>query len=208
MNTIHRVGYWSAFCMFVVGLLYAFTLAVGMAEAGLNEPIRGPFLTTMEALTLTSAPLLVLLFSAICASAPQEVTVFGFAAFAFAVLACGLTAAVHFVSLTALRQRGQQGIEWPSQLYAVELLSWDFCLGLALVFAAPVFSRNHRAIRNALLLTGTLCLLGMLGPFTGNMKLQFVGVTGYGVALPVTSFLLARHFRQSQSPHHDDRRAA
>jgi hypothetical protein len=183
--------------MFMLGLFYAATLAVGMTEAGFSEPIRGPVLALMEALTLTSAPLLVLLFAAIYILAPAEAKVFGLAAFGFAILACGLTAAVHFVGLTALRQRGEQGIEWPSHLYAVELLSWDFFLGLALVLASPVFARNNRAIRNALLLTGSLCLMGTLGPLTGNMKLQFIGVAGYGAALPATSFLLARHIRSA-----------
>ena len=133
--------------------------------------------------------------NAIHASASHANKVYSSAALGFAILAAGLTSAVHFVGLTALRQLGAQGIEWPSPLYALELLAWDVFLGLALVLAAPVFRGRNRAVRNALLVTGGLCLAGTLGPATGDMRLQFVGVAGYGVLLPVTCFLLARHFR-------------
>ena len=51
-------------------------------------------------------------------------------ALAFMVLVTGLTATVHFIDLTALRQTGMEGIVWPSAIYAVELLAWDVFLGL------------------------------------------------------------------------------
>jgi len=43
--------------------------------------------------------------------------------------------------------------------------------------------------------TGALCLLGMSGPLSGWMVLQWIGTVGYGVALPITCVLLARVFR-------------
>ncbi|NBF39675.1 MAG: hypothetical protein GVY14_04610 [Spirochaetes bacterium] len=62
-------------------------------------------------------------------------------------------------------------LEWPSTLYAVELLAWDVYLGLALVLAAPVFTGSGRRARarRALAVTGVLCLLGGIGLIVGNM---------------------------------------
>ena len=100
------------------------------------------------------------------------------------------------MELTAARQLGEGGIVWPSRAYAAELLAWDVFLGLALLFAAPVFEGGgpERAVRRGLLACGALCLAGAVGPAVGNMRLQLVGVLGYAVVLPVVSVLLARVF--------------
>jgi hypothetical protein len=194
---MNRLGRSAALGLCLLGVIYAVTVAIGMSWAGLDKPIRGPILATMEALTLISAPLLVLMMAAVDASAPARNKAFSSAALGFAILVAGLTGVVHFVGLTALRQVGEQGIEWPSPLYAVELLAWDVFLGLSLLCAAPVFDGGgfSRSVRTALVITGSLCLAGTLGPLTGHMRLQFIGVFGYGTLLPVTCFLLARHFR-------------
>jgi hypothetical protein len=179
-----------------VGVAYAVTLVIGIGATGFHDPIRGPMLVAMELLTLLSAPLLVLLMAAVHGSAPPGFKVYSAAALAFATLVTGLTAAVHFLGLTALRQLGTQGIQWPSPLYALELLAWDVFLGLSLLLAAPIFRARDRAVTTSLLVTGGLCLLGTLGPATGDMRFQFIAVVGYGALLPVTSYFLAAHFRR------------
>jgi hypothetical protein len=91
-------------------------------------------------------------------------------------------------------------------VYAAELLAWDVFLGLALMFAGPVFHGDglERAARRGLLVCGTLCLAGAVGPAVGNMRLQLIGVLGYAVVLPVVSGLLMRlfaHRRDSDTEH-------
>jgi hypothetical protein len=100
---------------------------------------------------------------------------------------------VHFVELTAVRQMGGGGIAWPSRVYAAELLAWDIFLGLALLFAAPLFARGglEGVVRRSLLLCGGLCLAGAVGPAVGNMRLQLIGVLGYALVLPIVWVLLA-----------------
>ena len=101
-----------------------------------------------------------------------------------------------------MRQVGAAGIVWPSRTYAAELLAWDVFLGLALVFAAPVFEGGdgERAVRRALWLCGGLCLVGTVGPLVGDMRLQLPGILGYAGVLPVLSFLLARRFARERTP--------
>jgi hypothetical protein len=195
---MNKIGMWSALGMFVVGILYVITVAIGMCSVGLTKPIVDPILGTMEVLTLITAPLLVILMSAIHRTAPEDQKIYSLIALAFAVLVAGLTGAVHFVGLTVLRQTGMEGIVWPSIIYGVELLAWDIFLGLSLLFAAPVFQGIglKRNIRTALIITGALCLIGSVGPITGDMRLQFVSVLGYGILLPVVWLMIARYFQQ------------
>ena len=139
-----------------------------------------------------------ILMSAVHRSAHPNYKTCSLIALAFAVLVAGLTGAVHFVGLTALRQTGMEGIAWPSIIYAVELLAWDIFLGLSLLFAAPVFrgKGTERNIRASLTVVGALCLIGSLGPLTGDMRLQFISLLGYGVLLPVVWLMIARYFER------------
>ena len=209
MNTTsgNRLGSWSAFTVFLIGVAYLVTLTIGFTVYGLNEPIVDPVLAVMEVLTLMSAPFIVVMMAAIHDYASIDRKIYGLVALAFAILFVGMTSAVHFVELTALRQRGSGGIVWPSPEYAVELLAWNLFLGLALLFAAPVFDSvgAESGVRRGLLISGVLCVAGIIGPAIGNMRLQLVGVLGYGVVLPVVSFMLARLFR---SDHEYPSRAA
>lgn len=200
--TGRRLGFWSSAVLVGIGLAYVIVLAVGFARHGFREPIADPVLAIMEALTLLSAPALVTLMAAIHDRATNERKVYGLVALAFATLCAGTTSVVHFVELTAVRQVGGGGIVWPSRTYAAELLAWDVFLGLAFVFAAPVFAGGEaeRTVRRALLACGVLCLVGTVGPLVGDMRLQLAGVLGYAGVLPVLSFLLARLFARDRAP--------
>jgi len=153
----------------------------------------------METLTLVAAPLLVILMSTLHSTASLDFKAYSLIALAFMILAAGLTSSVHFIGLTALRQTGMEGIVWPSILYAIELLAWDVFLGLSLLFAAPVFQGKglKRKIRLTLIITGILCITGTLGPVTGDMRLQFISVLGYGIVLPVVWLMIAKDFHYS-----------
>lgn len=198
----NRLGFWSAATLAGIGVGYVLALAAGFARHGLNEPIVDPVLAVMEVLTLLSAPPLVTLMAAIHERAAPGLKVYGLAALAFATLCAGITSTVHFVELTAARQLSGGGIAWPSRTYAAELLAWDVFLGLALLFAAPTFAGGgpHRTVRLGLLACGALCLAGTIGPIVGNMRLQFVGVLGYGGVLPIVAFLVARLFARGCAP--------
>ena len=193
----NRLGRWSALGLFLIGVAYVVTLAIGFATHGLTEPIADPVLAIMEVLTLLSAPLMVIMMAAVHGYARSERKTHSLIALAFMILAAGTTSVVHFVGLTVLRQSGSGSMVWPSPIYAMELLAWDLFLGLSLLFAAPVFEGGglERAIRRGLLIGGVLCIAGLVGPAVGNMRLQLVGVLGYAGVFPVVCFMLFRLFR-------------
>ena len=175
-----RLGMWSSFALSTLGFLYLLVTAYGMSSVGLSEPITGLILTIMELLTLLTAPLLIVLVSTIYSMATPEHKVHCNISLCFTVITSGITSAVHFVSLTALKQTGAQMLIWPSTLYALELLAWDFFLGLALCFLSVAYVGRglKKYIRSGLILAGILCLTGILGPASGAMRLQFIAVVG------------------------------
>jgi hypothetical protein len=193
-----RIGFWAAAALGVIGVAYAAVVAAGVAAVGLADPIVDPILAVMEVLTLLAAPVVVILMAAVHRHAAPHRRTSSLIALAFGVLMAGLTSAVHFVALTAGRQLGLPGMQWPSISYALELLAWDVFLGLSLLFAAPVFGgdRLNAATRGFMSVTGILCILGTIGPALGDMRLQRIGILGYGVVLPVTCLLMALVFRR------------
>jgi hypothetical protein len=191
------MGRWSAFALFLIGIAYGIALLVGFATRGLSAPIVDPLLAVMELLTLIAAPCMLVMVAAVHGRTRENSRTMGSIAFAFMVLAAGTTSVVHFIELTAMRQLGTAGLVWPSPAYALELLAWDVFLGLSLVFAAFAFENagRERKLRRGLLACGTLCFIGIIGPVVGNMRLQLVGVFGYGVAFPIVCLLLSEWFR-------------
>ncbi|MCL4215364.1 MAG: hypothetical protein KJZ74_15790 [Gemmatimonadales bacterium] len=205
-----QLGRWSAAIVGSVGVAYVVTVGIGMALFGLREPIGDPILGVMEVLTLVSAVPTVVLMAAIHEHVDGGRKLHALIALCFAVLFAGLTCVVHFVELTAVRQLGTGRIAWPSAEYAAELLAWDLFLGLALVFASRALADEPGVgwVRGALLAAGALCLGGLVGPVTGRMEWQFVGVFGYAIVLPIASFGLARWFRGTTALRSTNRRRA
>jgi hypothetical protein len=193
-----RLGFLASSGLVVVGVTYAGVVGLGIAEAGLSDPIVDPILAVMETITLVAALLIVVLMSAVYGYASEDRKTLGLIALSFAVVMAGLTSGVHFIALTAGRQGGFNALEWPSALYAAELLAWDVFLGLCLLFAAPVFAGSglHSVARWTVAATGALCVIGAIGPIVGDMALQRIGIVGYGVGLPIACLIVALVFRR------------
>ena len=81
-------------------------------------------------------------------------------------------------------------------VYALDIAAWDLCLGSALVLAGLAFSGPGLSllVRRGLLLSGALCLAGLLGAGLGNMDVRNIGVVGYALSLPVVLLVMARLF--------------
>jgi hypothetical protein len=62
-------------------------------------------------------------------------------------------------------------------LYAVDIAAWDIFFGLALLFAVPAFARGSKA-RAGLIASGSLCLIGLVGPFTNALGWRAIRIFG------------------------------
>ncbi len=64
-------------------------------------------------------------------------------------------------------------------------------LSLATAFTG---SGPPRLVRRGLLVSGAVCLFGLVGAATGNMSVRDIGIAGYAVILPVVLLVMARVF--------------
>ena len=200
------MGKWSCYLVFALGLAYVPTMVAGfVAVGGLSAPIPDPYQAAMELMILLLAPALVVAFAALHRYASPSGKTLSLSALVLVALMAGITISVHFVVLTVGRQANETTLPgfgllfswtWPSMIYALDIAAWDFCLGLALLLVAPVFSgsRLARWVRYGAILSGLLCLAGLSGAVLGNMNFRNIGIVGYAVVLPVVMLLMGRLF--------------
>jgi hypothetical protein len=210
------LGKWSCYIVFGLVVAYVPTMAAGfVAGGGLSAPIGDPYLAVMELLILLMTPPFVIAFAALHAYAPASKKTLSLSALVLVALMAAITICVHFIVFTVGRHASERTLPgftllfswtWPSMIYALDIAAWDFCLGLALLLAAPVFSggcRRSSRVRLGMMISGLLCLAGLMGAVLGNMNVRNIGVVGYAFVLPVVMLLLGRLF--AVTPATDDR---
>jgi len=205
-STDRTVGRAACQVAFVVSLAYVPAMLAGfLSNGGFGQPVADPYLAIMELLIMVLAVPLLLVFACIHAYADLDRKSLALTAFAMATLTAGITLCVHLVTLTVGRQTDPTTLpgydrllswSWPSAAFALDIASWDFCLGCALLLAAPVFKGPGlpELVRRGLQLSGTLCLFGLVGAATANMAVRDIGIVGYAVVLPVVLLVMARLF--------------
>jgi hypothetical protein len=90
--------------------------------------------------------------------------------------------------------------EWPSVVYTLDILAWDWFFALSMLFAAPVFGvgRLEQTVRILTIFSGVLSLAGLIGVPLANMQVRNIGIIGYGVVAPVVFLLLGIVFGRTQ----------
>jgi hypothetical protein len=204
----HRiVGRATAWAVFCLGTMYAVTTVLGFRS--LKSPDDAitygrlcangdPFFSIMELLIILIAPLMVVSMVAVHAYAPPHTKIYSLTALIFMILMGGITSSVHFVILTISRQFEATSVswllsfKWPSVVYALEILAWDWFFAISMLFAAPVFgaSRLEQTVQMLMIVSGVLSLAGLIGVPLANMQVRNIGIIGYGVVAPVVFLLL------------------
>lgn len=206
--TARRLGIFSAAATVILLVAYAVTLAMGLASLDSpQQPIGDPMFTILEVLIITMMPAMVALMVVVHAWAPMHAKTLSLTSLVFMGMLAGLTCSVHFVTLTLSRQpefAGQPWLplvlsfNWPSVVYALDIVGWDVFFPLSMLFAAPVFWGTRLAawIRVLLTASGVLALAGLSGVVVGDMQLRDIGIVGYvGVFLVVTALLGVLFYR-------------
>ena len=208
-GTDRFVGSVSCYAVFGLGLAYLPTTVAGLVDSGLNAPIRDPYLAIMELLILPLALGLVVAFAAVHTYAQLPARTLSLTALVLVAMTAAMTIGVHAVALTVGRNPEVVALPgftllfswtWPSVIYALDIAAWDLCLGIALLLAAPVFRPGPRSgpIRRGLVISGVLCLAGLLGVILNNMSVRNIGIVGYSVVLPVVMLMTGRLFAAIQ----------
>lgn len=208
VRRVRLLGFWSARAIFLIEVAYVAVFIVGFASIGGNttQVLPQPYLAIAEILILVLAPVMVCLMLAIHQTAPKAAKAFTQVALGWMLAAAAFTTVVHFVQLTVARYIDSAsfpayarifGWQWPSTFYAIDIVAWDIFFGLALLFAVPAFVRGRDAVlvRRGLILSGSMCLVGLIGPFTDMLGLRTIGILGYTVVFGLTCIPLSRTFK-------------
>jgi len=206
--TARTLGIFSAAATVILGVAYAVTLAVGLLTLeSPQKPIGDPIFPILEVLIIVMMPAMVALMVAVHAWAPMDVKALSLTSVVFMGLLAGVTCSLHFCVLTLSRQPEftEQSwlplvlsFEWPSVVYALDILGWDVFFPLSMLFAALVFQGSRLAawIRVLMIASGVLSLAGLSGVVAGDMQLRNIGIVGYvGVFLVVVALLAVLFYR-------------
>ena len=188
--------------VFVVTLecAYAITLVLGLtALEAASDPIGDPYFTIMELLIIAMMPAFIVLtitIHTICGLLRRH---YALAATIFVTILAALTSSVHASILVLSRDPAFAGMsdvfsfEWPSLVYVLDILAWDFFFGFYAVFLALSFERNGLEgwIRRVLFLSGILALAGLLGVAVGDMNIRNIGIVGYVGVFTIAAILVA-----------------
>jgi hypothetical protein len=207
-TTARSFGIFSAAATVILLVAYAVTLAVGLLTLeSPQQPIGDPMFTILEVLIIVMMPAMVALMVAVHAWAPMNAKALSLTSVVFMGLLAGVTCSVHFCILTLSRQPEftEQSwlplvlsFEWPSIVYALDILGWDVFFPLSMLFAALVFKGSRLAawIRVLMIASGVLSLAGLSGVVAGDMQLRSIGIVGYlGVFLVVAALLAVLFYR-------------
>ena len=206
-NRMRTLGAWSARAIFFIEVVYVAVFVAGFASIGnISAPLPDPYLAIGEIIILVMAPIMVCLMLAIHQCAPKQAKPFTLVALGWMLAAAAFTIVVHFVELTVARHIDPAtfpgyarifGWQWPSTFYAIDIVAWEVFFGLSLLFAVPAFAHRSDAtlIRRGLIASGSLCLIGLIGPIANALAWRTIGIFGYTIVFGLTCLPLSRAFK-------------
>ncbi len=205
-----RLGKVSCWITFTIGIAYLLITLFGfLSLISHDEPVGDPYFTLMELLTIIIAPLMAFDMIAIHYHASEKYKLHSlFALFSMFIMA-GITTCVHFVVLIMSHQLEATtmgsltfffSFKWPSVVYILDILAWDWFFALSFLIAAPIFNhgRLEKTIRTLMFISGILSLIGIVGVPFGNMQIRNIGIIGYALIAPFAFLLIGIKFKRIQ----------
>ncbi len=196
---------YSSWGVFVLGILYATTTMAGLgALVSADEPIGQPYFAIMELLILLIAPLMLVSMIGVHYCAGTGYNLYSLMSVGCMLITAAITSCVHFLVLATGSAAAEHpflfSFRWPSLIYVLDILAWDWFFALSMLFAAFSFRRRglEKIIRMLMILSGLLSLAGLGGIPAGNMMIRNIGIAGYALIAPVVFLLLGTWFRNRQ----------
>ncbi|HEY3316273.1 MAG TPA: hypothetical protein VGL40_13475 [Bacillota bacterium] len=194
------------------GVIYGLGLG-GLAVMGqFTMPPSQPAQLFGAILTITLAPVIVILLACVHHCAPEERKAWSLSGLAFAVLFAAMVSINRYVQLTVIRQGLASGSVDQLQLFlpygnnsimlSLEILGWGFFLSLAALCAAMVFNGGglERWLRALFIAYGLLGLTSALGLVVAS-PITALGFVAWGPVLDVIAALLGVWFwRRAKAP--------
>jgi len=205
----YKIGRVTCYLTFLFGILYLITTICGFLSLdSSDDPIGDPYFTMMEILTLLIAPLMAIDMVAVHIYASKKEKLISLASAFFMFVMAAISSCVHFMVLILGRHEEVTNVEefsllfsfkWPSMVYALDILAWDWFFAISFLLAAPVFRRGklRNTIRNLMIISGILSLIGLLGVVLNDMQIRNIGIIGYAVVAPFVFMLIGKEMGRS-----------
>jgi hypothetical protein len=199
-----KLGIVAAWTTFIVNEIYA--VASGIAYASQGAAVEsGPFLSIMALLVVVMGPFLVLSMVAVHAYAAPDKKPFSLAALVFMIACVTITSCINFLLLMVSSQPNLFSeswralflpCKWPAPAFVLDNFVWDWFFGISMLMAAPIFGGNRlkSALRLVMILSGVLCLAGLVWLAISPAQAIIIGILGWGAAGPFVFLLLAHVF--------------
>ncbi|MCK0148316.1 hypothetical protein MWU78_21920 [Arenibacter sp. F26102] len=203
-----NIGKITCWITFSFGLVYLFITFIGfLSLSSSEEPIGDPYFTIMELLAIIIALLMAISMIAVHYHASAKYKLQSLFALCSMFVMAGITSSVHFVVLTMSYQLETTTMDdltllfsfkWPSVVYTLDILAWDWFFSLSFLLAAPIFNNGkmEKTIRALMLISGVLSLIGILGVPFNDMQIRNIGIIGYAVIAPFVFLLIGINFSQ------------
>ncbi len=215
-SQVSRIGFWSGIVLVALGILYISLIGI-MIISGSGFPPAEPFQTVFNILIIVTAAWMVIFWTIVNYSTPQETRLFSLVSLAFIVIFAALTSINRYVGLTVVKQSLTAGntnglqwfmpYQWPSVMMAIEYLAWGFFFGLACLCLAPVYraGRLGRPIFWILIFTGILSLFSVFGQVAGSSAgninpFTLIGTLAWGPGFTLAVVLISIRFRHGFLP--------
>jgi hypothetical protein len=200
-RTLGIVAAWMAF---VVSEVYAVVSGLAYVRQGAAVE-SGPFLSVMALLVVVMGPFLVLSMVAVHAYASTRHKPYALAGLAFMIACVTVTSCINFMLLVVSSQphlfpESWRSLflpcRWPAPAFVLDNFVWDWFFGISMLLAAPVFGGDtlKAALRLVMMLSGVLCITGLLLLAVAPAPAIIVGILGWGAAGPIVFLLLAKVF--------------
>jgi hypothetical protein len=204
-----KLGIIAAWTAFAVNEVYAIASAMAYVSQG-KAVESGPYLSVMALLVVLMGPFLLLSMVAIHAYASPDKKTYSLAALIFMTACVTITSCINFL-LLMVSSRPELFSEawralflpcvWPAPAFVLDNFVWDWFFGIAMLMAVPVFSgsRLKNALRWLMVVSGTLCIVGLLWIAVSPAQAIMIGILGWGAAGPFVFVLLGNLFIRVQA---------
>jgi len=206
---LYSFGFWSALLATFAGVLYFLVVLAAILTGQFTFPPSDSLQLFGGISSLTLCPVLVVLMACIHSITPSEKKFFSRISLSFTLLFAMAVSINRFTQLGVVRQSMRlgrtQGVDWflpygdHSIMLGVEMMGWGWFLGLAMLFAAPIFAKG----KLELWLHGLAISYGVLGLLSSiayllESPLSVVGFFAWGLVLFIITALLAIRFKRIQ----------
>jgi hypothetical protein len=204
------LGIVAAWMTFIVTEVYAVVSGIAYASQGAAVE-SGRFLSIMALLVVLMGPFLVLSMVAVHAYASPRHKPYALAALAFMIACVAVTSCVNFLLLLVSSQpqlfsESMRALflpcRWPVPAFILDNFVWDWFFGVSMLLAAPVFGGDtlKNALRMVMILSGVLCIAGLVWLAVSPAQAVIIGILGWGAAGAIVFLLLAKVFGRVQAP--------